>query len=141
MPGRLHQQLVAMTPAEMQAELQKTVNVFRLTNDIIGSLLEKVEFLNPTDIHAITLPRHIRSPDQQLGYVGCQYPRLTLEVSHSQNVKNLRRVADDTILMTDANIRMVIGVEIGSRLKNAERADRILVWGRLLSQGAPRFVN
>lgn len=97
---------------------------FKDKNLIISSLLEKIMFLNSADVYSMTCPRHFRSPDQQIMYIGCPLPRVIIEVSHSQNFYDLRQVAHDSILMTKGNIRMVIEVDIGYNMKDSLIADR-----------------
>ena len=41
---------------------------------------------------------------------------------------NLHEVAHESILMTEGNILMVIGIDIGYNLKDGIIADRLLVW-------------
>ena len=137
MHGQLHEHLVVLTTADLQGQLIDTMSRFMDKNLIISSLLEKIVFLNSADVYSMTCPRHFRSPDQQILYIGCPLPRVIIEVSHSQNFYDLRQAAHDWILMTEGNIQMVIRVDIGYKVKDALIADRLLVWEPVIYPGGP----
>lgn len=137
MHGQLHEHLVALATADLQGQLRDTVSHFKDKNLIISSLLEKIVFLNSTDVYSMTCPRQFRSPDQQIIYIGCPLPRVIIEVSHSQNIYDLRQIAHDSILMTEGNIQMVIGVYIRYKVKDGLIADRLLVWEPVKKTGSP----
>lgn len=131
-PGWLHERLLALTTKNLQVQFRDTVSQFRDKNLIVYSLLEKIEFRNSANFHSMTCPRQFRSPGQQITYIGCPLPQATIEISHSQKIHNLRQVAHDSILMTNGNIRMVIGVDMGHNLKDGLIADRLLRWEPIL---------
>ncbi|KAH8726369.1 hypothetical protein GQ44DRAFT_758681 [Phaeosphaeriaceae sp. PMI808] len=57
-------------------------------------------------------------PDASFQHIEAQYPGVILEVSHSQKKQDLPRLADNYILGSNANIRVVIGIDVeykGSR--------------------------
>lgn len=51
-------------------------------------------------------------PDAQFRHSQAQFPGVVIEVSYSQKRKDLERLADDYILGSDTNIRVVIGLDI-----------------------------
>lgn len=141
MHAQLHEHLVALTTADLQGQLRDTVSHFKDKNLIISSLLENIAFFNSADVYSMTCLRHFRSPDQQIVYIGCRLPQVIIEVSSSQTFYDLRQVAHDSILMTEGNIQMVIGVDIGCKVKNGLIADRLLFWEPVIFPGNPRSLS
>ena len=47
------------------------------------------------------------------------------------------QVAHDSILMSEGNIQMVIGVDIAYKVKDGLIADRLLVWEPVQKTGSP----
>ena len=58
-------------------------------------------------------------PDAQFQHLRAQYPGVVIEVSYSQKRRDLARLADDYILGSDGNIRVVVGFKIEYRGKKA----------------------
>ena len=58
-----------------------------------------------------------REPDIQFHYPGARYPGIVVEVSYSQDGKDLRRLAQDYILYSNGDIKLVIGVDLNYRGK------------------------
>lgn len=54
-----------------------------------------------------------------------QYPGVIIEVSYSQKRKDLPRLADDYILGSDRDIRVVIGIDVEY---NASKEATLSVW-------------
>lgn len=52
-------------------------------------------------------------PDAQFRHSQAQFPGVVIEVSYSQKRKDLERLADDYILGSDSDIRVVVGLDIG----------------------------
>jgi len=69
-------------------------------------------------------------PDAQFRHSKAQFPGVVIEVSYSQKRKDLERLADDYILGSDSDIRVVVGLDI---IKLARR-QRCLFGGRTLSR-------
>lgn len=51
-------------------------------------------------------------PDASFRHSGAQYPGVVIEVAYSQKARALPRLADDYILGSDDNIRVVVGLKI-----------------------------
>ena len=51
-------------------------------------------------------------PDASFWHKDARYPGVIIEVAYSQKKKRLHRLADDYLLDSDANIRLVIGLDI-----------------------------
>jgi hypothetical protein len=65
----------------------------------------------------------VSSPPELKSYSRAQYPAVVIEVSYSQK-RDLPRLADDYILGSDSDIRVVIGLEVDYKGKMAT----ISVW-------------
>ncbi|MCJ1469857.1 hypothetical protein MMC07_008500 [Pseudocyphellaria aurata] len=64
-------------------------------------------------------------PDASFSHIEAQYPGVILEVSYSQKKKDLSRLADEYILGSDANIRVVIGIDV--EYKGTKKAS-VSIW-------------
>lgn len=53
-----------------------------------------------------------RQPDAQFQHPDSTYPAVVVEVSYSQDGKNVRKLAEDYILFSGGNIKAVIGIDI-----------------------------
>ncbi|EXU95204.1 hypothetical protein X797_011727 [Metarhizium robertsii] len=53
-----------------------------------------------------------RQPDAQFRHANTQYPGVVIEVSYSQDGKNLRKLAQDYILYSNGDIKAVVGIDI-----------------------------
>jgi hypothetical protein len=58
-------------------------------------------------------------PDASFGYLRTRYPGVVIEVSYSQKRKDLPYLADEYILGSNGNIRVVIGLDVEYRGKMA----------------------
>ncbi|MCJ1467824.1 hypothetical protein MMC07_006449 [Pseudocyphellaria aurata] len=64
-------------------------------------------------------------PDTSLAHFEADYPSVILEVSYPQKRKDLSRLADEYILGSDANIRVVIGIDV--EYKGTKKAS-VSIW-------------
>ena len=55
------------------------------------------------------------SPDASYGHLDARWPSVVIEVSYSQKGKKLKELARDYIFHSLANVRVVIGIDIGYR--------------------------
>jgi len=67
--------------------------------------------------NSITYDRH--GPDAAFGDRKDKFPGVVLEVAYSQQRKNLRDLAERYILGSDANIRVVIGIDLDYQQRQA----------------------
>lgn len=121
----------------MQSWLHESVIVF-----ITQEILRQLQIIGRSEGSSASFARNIRntgsptisstdtecgphSPDSAFKHVDAQYPGIIIEVSYSQKRKDLNRLADDYILGSDGNIRVVIGVDIEYR---ASKRASISVW-------------
>ncbi|KID81130.1 recQ family helicase [Metarhizium guizhouense ARSEF 977] len=65
-----------------------------------------------------------RQPDAQFRHANTQYPGVVIEVSYSQDGKNLRKLAQDYILYSNGDIKAVVGID----LNYAGKESTISLW-------------
>jgi hypothetical protein len=65
------------------------------------------------------------SCDAQFRHEGAQYPGVVIEVSYTQKRKDLAYIAEDYILGSNGNIRVVIGLDV--EYNNSKKAT-LSVW-------------
>lgn len=68
-------------------------------------------------------------PDASFQHFEAQYPGVILELSYSQKKKDLPRYTNEYILGSDANIRVVIGIDV--EYKGSKEAS-VSVWRPLI---------
>lgn len=71
----------------------------------------------------------LRSPDGSFRHINEQYPSIVLEVSYSQQRKDLAKIADDYVIGSGGDIAVVVGIDID--YKNTTEA-RVMVWRPLV---------
>src|SRR3954447_22605202 len=125
MPTYVHELLSAKVVAEFQHQIENAA-AKHSPKAPLGQLIRTIERSGSTDVleqpHNDGKPsRHRRSPDASFRYLGSQYPGIIIETSYTQRVKNLRHVADDYVIMSDGNIKMVVGLDIGYVAKKGEK--------------------
>lgn len=54
-----------------------------------------------------------RQPDAMFQFSGAKWPGVIMEVAYSQQAKELPYLADDYILHSEGNVRVVVGVKLG----------------------------
>lgn len=110
----LHEQLAADIVDEIRQQL-------RLIASGAGPAANFARSIKSTASGRITFDdsssRH--NPDASFKHVKARFPGVVVEVSYSQKRKDLPRLADDYILGSNGNIRVVVGVDVGYRDKVA----------------------
>jgi hypothetical protein len=137
MPAYVHELLSAKIVAEFQHQIDGAATKHS-PNTPLGRLIRMIEYAGSTDV--VQQPNngekpscHWRSPDASFRCLGSLYPGVIIETSYSQRVKNLRRVADDYVMMSDGNVKMVLGLDIGYVAKKGEApVDKVFVWEAIL---------
>jgi hypothetical protein len=66
-------------------------------------------------------------PDASFWHDDAQYPRVIIKVAYSQEKKRLGRLAEDYLLDSDANIRIVVGLDVKYGKKGSRKAT-LSVW-------------
>lgn len=115
MPSRLHEQLAANIASDIRQQLRSIASR-------AGPAAQFAQSINPTGSLTITFddPQYGKhEPDVSFTHIAAKYPGVVIEVSYSQKRKDLRRLADDYILGSDARIRVVVGIDVEYRGKMA----------------------
>lgn len=66
-------------------------------------------------------------PDASFSHDDAKYPGVIIEVAYSQKRKRLARLAEDYLLDSDANVRVVVGLDIEYGKKESRKAT-LSVW-------------
>ncbi|KAH9204218.1 hypothetical protein DL95DRAFT_529357 [Leptodontidium sp. 2 PMI_412] len=82
----------------------------------------------------------LHDPDGSFGHKEAQYPGVIFEVSYSQKRRDLGRLADDYILGSDGNIRVVVGLDIeyqskGKAKEASSKVAALSVWKPKITPG------
>ncbi len=86
----------------------------------------------PLQLEEFDDQRSTRSPDIAFTHIEAKHPGLIIEVSYSQEQKDIAKIADDYILGTEGNIRTVLGLDLSykntKRHTTPDKSARISVW-------------
>ncbi|GKU13011.1 unnamed protein product [Fusarium langsethiae] len=118
MPSPTHDYFAAYFRDEICKELNEIASsrsdeAKPFAENVISALGSRV-FLAETDDENGPIKRE---PDIQFHYPRARYPGIVVEVSYSQDGKDLRRLAQDYILYSNGDIKLVIGVDLNYRGK------------------------
>ncbi|KAI9769341.1 MAG: hypothetical protein M1840_004042 [Geoglossum simile] len=93
----------------------------------LPAFLDVIENKSSSDIFAHDDPDHKRSPYAAFSHPDDQFPGIVIETSYSQAVRKVEKRADEYIMMSDGNIKMVIGLDVEYRPNN-QQVDTVSVW-------------
>ncbi|TVY81589.1 hypothetical protein LSUE1_G007487 [Lachnellula suecica] len=110
MPGPLHESLLSYITQALLLQLQAIAH----SDSPSAKFADNIENSASAEI-----------PDASFQHFDAQYPGVVLELSYSQKKKDLSRLADAYILGSDADIRVVIGIDI--EYKGSKKAS-ISIW-------------
>ncbi|KAK8869433.1 telomere-associated recq-like helicase [Apiospora arundinis] len=118
MPSPTHDYFATYFRDEICKELNKIASsrsdeAKPFTQNVISAVGSRV-LLAETDDENDSIKRE---PDIQFHYPGARYPGIVVEVLYSQDGKDLRRLAQDYILYSDGDIKLVIGIDLNCRGK------------------------
>jgi len=118
MPTTLHGYFITSIVEELQVQLKSIQNTSaEFAREIRSGGLASIKFSDEE------YGKH--DPDAQFQHSKAQFPGIVIEVSYSQKRKDLERLADDYILGSDSNIRVVVGLDI--EYKSSKKAT-LSVW-------------
>jgi hypothetical protein len=95
-------------------------NVAALASSIHCCATSNIEFLN-----GLNQDYSLHSPDSSFQHIDATYPSLVIEISFSQKRKDLPQLADDYIIGSRGNIKLVIGFDIEYRYN---KSATISIW-------------
>jgi hypothetical protein len=118
MPTLLHETFIANVVEEIQAQLKSIESVS-------AAFAKEISSGGSASIKFIDEEYGKHDPDAQFQHSKAQYPGVVIEVSYSQKRKDLARLADDYILGSDSDIRVVVGLDIEY---NANKEAALSIW-------------
>jgi len=120
MRSRIHEQFIKL----VEKEISRQLDIIRAGTGTGAAFAQELEWagsptqnLKDDDMALRNLPDIRHDPDSALYCSTQHYPCLIIEVSYSQDSKELAQLADDYILMSDGNIKVVIGIDISYESK------------------------
>lgn len=121
MPGLLHESLTSYVTEEILRQLRTIAESGRPSADFAGDIDNNAS----AEISFEDTEYGSHQPDASFQHFNAQYPGVVIELSYSQKKKDLERLANEYILGSNADIRVVIG--IGIEYKGSKKAT-ISVW-------------
>ncbi|OTB17508.1 hypothetical protein K445DRAFT_278280 [Daldinia sp. EC12] len=116
MPSPTHSYAVSLFQQEVLTELN---NVLTNYTDETKSIAKKIISVQDCRIYLKETGDNYgpikREPDIQFQYSDTTYPSVIGEVSYSQDGKDLKRLAQDYILYSDGDVKLVIGLDFNYR--------------------------
>ncbi|KAF2752754.1 hypothetical protein EJ05DRAFT_515416 [Pseudovirgaria hyperparasitica] len=105
MPTNLHKIFIIRIVEEIQVQLESFQDTSaEFAKEIMSGGSASIKFTDEE------YGKH--DPDAQFRHSKAQFPGVVIEVSYSQKRKDLERLADDYILGSDSDIRVVVGLDI-----------------------------
>ncbi|PBP19279.1 hypothetical protein BUE80_DR009502 [Diplocarpon rosae] len=122
-PTLLHQAVTKRIVKEIEVQLKSIQD--RFIKDSSAEFANEISSERSSTIKSTDEEYSRHDPDEQFRHQKAQFPGVVIEVSYSQKRKDLGRLADDYILGSDGEVRVVAGVHIGCR--NSKKAT-LSVW-------------
>lgn len=111
MPTVLHESVISSVVKELQHQLRTLGAGVGLS----AEFAQKVEACGSATIDFADTSYGKHDPDAQFGHLEAQYPGVVIEMSYSQKRRDLSHIADDYILGSDGDIRVVVGIDVEYR--------------------------
>ncbi|MCJ1395237.1 hypothetical protein MMC18_008120 [Xylographa bjoerkii] len=105
MPTTLHEKFITSIVEEIQLQL-------RSIQDASAEFAKEIGSEGSASIRFADEEYSKHDPDAQFRHSKAQFPGIVIEVSYSQKRKDLERLADDYILGSNSDIRVVVGLDI-----------------------------
>lgn len=121
MPGQLHESL----GEDIKQEILHQLNTIAQSGSPSAIFARDIRSRGSADIIFQDVEYSKHSPDASFQHPKAQYPGVILEVSHSQKKRDLSKLAYEYILGSDADIRVVVGIDV--EYKGSKKAT-ISVW-------------
>ncbi|KAI9734349.1 MAG: hypothetical protein M1834_002455 [Cirrosporium novae-zelandiae] len=126
----VHEKLVLSITRELELQLSSIAR----SGSRSAAFAQEIEPGGSTSIDFGDSEYGKHDPDAQFGHSQAAYPGVVIEVSYSQKQKDLARLADDYILGSDGNIRVVINLSVEYR---GSKKATLSVWrSRILQNDA-----
>ncbi|RDL33125.1 Uncharacterized protein BP5553_08564 [Venustampulla echinocandica] len=121
MPGLLHESLASYVTQEITLQLRAIAQSDSPSAEFAGDIDNNAS----AEINFTDAEYGSHQPDASFQHFNAQYPGVIIELSYSQKKKDLSRLANEYILGSDADIRVVIGIDV--EYKGSKRAT-ISMW-------------
>ncbi|KAA6408873.1 MAG: hypothetical protein FRX48_07217 [Lasallia pustulata] len=105
MPTDLHEEFITRIVEEVQVQLKSI-------QDASAEFAKEIRSRGSASIKFADDEYSKHDPDAQFRHSKAQFPGIVIEVSYAQKRKDLERLADDYILGSDSDIRVVVGLDI-----------------------------
>ncbi|KAF2022604.1 hypothetical protein EK21DRAFT_105697 [Setomelanomma holmii] len=124
MPTPIHERFIDQVEDDIRRQLRKIQNGSGKT----AEFAQKVYSARSTEIHYDARSSKSKNePDASFKHEDAEFPGVIVEVAYSQNKADLRRLAEDYILDSDTNVRVVVGLYIEYGHKKSRKAT-LSVW-------------
>lgn len=121
MPSPLHESLLSYITQVLLHQLQAIAQ----SDSPSAKFADDIENSASAEIVSKDAKYGPHQPEASFQHFDAQYPGVVLELSYSQKKKDLSRLADAYILGSDADIRVVIGIDV--EYKGSKKAS-ISIW-------------
>ncbi|KID74890.1 uncharacterized protein G6M90_00g107630 [Metarhizium brunneum] len=113
MPSAVHDFFSNLVAGELRDRLQGIAsqggNIGTLAANIISGGSSRIRLSEGVPESSSVIERR---PDAQFQHTGAVYPGVVLEVSYTQDGKNVSKIAQDYILYSNGDVKAVIGVRV-----------------------------
>ncbi|KAL9620567.1 MAG: hypothetical protein Q9160_004928 [Pyrenula sp. 1 TL-2023] len=132
MPLSLHERFCHL----VEREIERQLTSIRCESGSAATFAQKVCELRSTSVFFPSISKSKHDPDSSFQHRDAKYPGVIIEVSYSQKRKSLRRLAEDYLLDSNANIQVVVGLDIeyGEPKKGLRKAT-LSVWRTHIADG------
>jgi len=121
MPSPLHESLLSYITQQLILQLR----VVAQSDSPSAKFADDIENSASAEIVSKDAQYGSHQPDASFQHFDAQYPGVILELSYSQKKKDLSRLADAYILGSNADIRVVVGIDV--EYKGSKKAS-ISIW-------------
>ena len=126
MPTRTHDLCTALIAKEIDSCIHRFSTECALPS-VLPAFLNVIRNESTSDIFGYNDCKHKRSPDAAFSHPDDQYPGIVIETSFSQEAKAVEKRADEYVMMSNGNIKMIISFDVEYRASN-RKVDTISVW-------------
>ncbi|KAF2729083.1 hypothetical protein EJ04DRAFT_502924 [Polyplosphaeria fusca] len=128
MPSGVHELFIDAVEDEIRSQLKAIRNGLgpeaRFAQKVRPARSTEIEF-SAGDARAAEKSKY--EPDASFWHDDAQFPGVIMEVAYSQKKKRLARLAEDYLLDSDANVQVVVGLDIEYGKKGSRKAT-LSVW-------------
>jgi hypothetical protein len=119
MPAKTRDLFTALIVKEINSRIYQFSTQCALPS-VLLAFLDVIENESTSVIFGHNDSEHKRSPDAAFSHPDDQYPGIAIETSYSQAVKAVEKRADEYVMMSDGNIKMIISFDVEYRAGNRQ---------------------